>query len=258
MLRFLLAANLACLLPAAAQNREAPNIGVAPVNQLVIAGNACGPAALLNAFRAGDENWRRADTAVPGATDKEKLRHIILKIGMRPSKHLGGRPRWSKSGVNVADLCDMANEITAGQFLPGLGYEVLFLNNREDQPKLLRRVHGRLEKSLSKGFPPVMSIRRFVKRKGQWTVIEGHFVTVTAVSKKIGRDETSFQVSYVDPWGGKKCEGTISVSDRFAGGNDPMLAPCLEAVFPQASVGKGKVAKGEPTFIAVSAAIGRW
>jgi hypothetical protein len=98
--------------------REAANKDAAPVNQLVIAGNACGPAALLSAFRFGDVNWQRAANAIPGETDRQRLRTIILREGMRPSKNLGGRPRWSKSGVNVADLCDMANELTRGHYLP--------------------------------------------------------------------------------------------------------------------------------------------
>jgi hypothetical protein len=115
-------------------------------------------------------------------------------------------------------------------------------------------------KSLDKGFPPVLSVRRFVKRKGVWQVVEGHFVTVTAVEKKLGKGETDFAVSYLDPWGGKRESGRIAISQTAfqAGGNDPLMAPCLEAVFPKASVGKSKVAKGEATFISVSAAIGRW
>ncbi len=34
--------------------REAANLTAVPVNQLTVAGNACGPAALLSAFRFGD------------------------------------------------------------------------------------------------------------------------------------------------------------------------------------------------------------
>ena len=240
--------------------KEAVNAGAAPVNQLVIAGNACGPAALLSAFRCGDENWRRAADAVPGENDRQRLRTIILREGMRPSKNLGGRPRWSKSGLNVADLCDMANELTRGQYLPGLGYEIFFLKPKETPEKLLGRVHGRLVKSLDRGFPPVVSIRRFVKKRGVWNVVEGHFVTVVGVEKKLGKGERGFAVSYLDPWGGKRDSGRIIISPTAfqAGGNDPMFAPCLEAAFPKASVGKAKAGKGEPTFIAISAAIGRW
>lgn len=243
--------------------RDAPNLGASPVNQLSIAGNACGPAAVLSAFRYGSVDWQKAANNLGGENDRQRLRKIILEIGMRPSKSLGGRPRWSKSGVNVADLCDMANEMAMGSnLLPKLNYEVLFLTPRETQRDLLIRVHKRLEKSLSKGLPPVVSVRRFVKRKGSWDVIEGHFVTVISIPRKLEKGAVSFPVTYLDPWGGRRCEGSMQISDKeFRSGNgqiDPLLAPCLEAIFPQALVGKSKVAKGEATILTVSAAIGRW
>ena len=108
--------------------REAPNPSAAPANQLAVAGNACGPAALLNAFRFGNPDWQRASNAVAGANDRERILSIIREIGMRPSKHVPGHPRWSRRGVSVADLQDMANEMTAGKFLPQVSEEVFFLN----------------------------------------------------------------------------------------------------------------------------------
>jgi hypothetical protein len=91
-------------------------------------------------------------------------------------------------------------------------------------------------------------------------------VTITAVPAKLEKDARSFPVKYLDPWGGRRCEGSVAISDRgFLSGKpqpgqvaDPTLSPCLEAVFPQALVGKGKLAKGEATVLTVSAAIGRW
>ncbi len=242
--------------------REAPHPGAVPVDQLAIAGNACGPAALLSAFRFGSEGWRKAADAVDGENDRQRLRKIILEIGMRPSKSLGGRPRWSKSGVNIADLCDMANEMAAGHALPELGYEIMVRKPKESHADLLERVHGRLEKSLAKGLPPVVGIRRFVKRKGGWEVVEAHFVTVIAIPRKLEKGADSFPVTYLDPWGGHRREGRVAISGQeFLAGDgqvDPILAPCLEAVFPQALVGKAKVGKGEATLLTVSAAIGRW
>lgn len=260
------AGSLAFLLSAGSLSaqpmREAPHPGAVPVNQLAIAGNACGPAALLSAFRFGSDGWRKAADAVEGEDDRQRLRKIITDVGMRPSKSLGGRPRWSKSGVNIADLCDMANEMVKGPFLPDLEYEIMVLKPEESHADLLERVHGRLEKSLAKGMPPVVGIRRFVKRKGGWVVVEAHFVTVISIPRKLEKDADSFPVIYLDPWGGRRCEGRVAVSDKeFLAGDgrtDPILAPCLEAVFPQALVGKSKVGKGEATLLTVSAAIGCW
>ncbi len=255
---------LACGGAAAAEMTAAPNGGAAPVNQLAISGNACGPAALLAAFRTGSEKWQRPGQAVEGENDRQRLGFIIRKVAMRPSKNLPGRTRWSRSGVNVADLTDMANEMAAGHFLPPVGYEIFFMKPGETQEVLLRRVHARLEKSLSKGLPPVLSIRRYIRKKGEWTVAEAHFVTITALPRKLEKGGRSFRVSYLDPWGGRRCEGEIAISIKgFLAGDpaaaaDPSLAPCLEAVFPEALVGKSKIGKGEPTLLAVSAAIGRF
>jgi hypothetical protein len=242
--------------------REAPHPEAVPVNQLAIAGNACGPAALLSAFRFGSEGWRKAADAVEGGNDRQRLRKIITDFGMRPSKSLGGRPRWSKSGVNIADLCDMANDMVKGPFLPALEYEIMVLKPEESHTDLLKRVHGRLEKSLAKGMPPVVGIRRFVKRKDGWVVVEAHFVTVISISLKLEKGAASFPVTYLDPWGGRRCEGQVVISNQeFLAGDGqggPIAAPCLEADFPHALVGKGKVGKGEVTLLTVSAAIGRW
>src|SRR5690606_13331441 len=133
------------------------NLEVPPADQLTVAGNACGPAALLTAFRTGNAHWQRAAAAVPGANDGARLRSMIHTLGRRESSHLPGRARWSKNGISVADLSDMANEMTAGQFLPRLDHEILFLQPRETPEQLLRRTHRRLEASLAKGFPPVVS-----------------------------------------------------------------------------------------------------
>lgn len=232
------------------------------VDQLAIAGNACGPAALLNAYRFGNRHWQRAAAAVPDDNDERRLRSIILTRGTIASAHLPGRPRWSRNGVNIADLCDIANEINGENFLPHLSHEVLFSQPRETPEQLLRRVHRQLEQSLAKGFPPILSIRRFVFRQApdgtrHWVAVEGHFVTLISMPRKLDRNARSFPVAYLDPWGGRHCEGVIAIAGQ------PFLAPpgspspCLQAVFPQALVGDKLVRRGETTIIGAPAMIGR-
>jgi len=248
---------------AAPATRVAPNLAAVPVNQLCVSGNACGPASLLNAFQAGNKDWQRASDAVVGTNDKERILRIIREIGMRPSKHTPGRPRWSRRGVSLADLADMANEMTIGRFLPQIVTEVFFLKPRETPEQLLQRVHHRLDKSLAKGLPPVVSLRRYVLRSQsgaapQWVVIEAHFVTIVSATAPAGNSARSFSVGYVDPWGGKRCEGVIAIP------LDPVLADstghstCVVADFPKANVGKALVRKGEKSVLVASAALGRW
>jgi hypothetical protein len=234
-----------------------------PANQLVVAGNACGPTALLNAFRFGNPAWQRASNAIAGETDKQRITSIIRECGMRPSSHLVGHSRWSRNGVNLADLCDIANELTRGHYLPLVSQEVLFLKPGETLEKLLKRVHQRLDTSIAKGLPPVISLRRYAKRSQHgkppaWVVIDAHFVTLTALPRKLDKGARSFPISYIDPWGGKLCQGAISLPDHAILADSAATSPCLEAVFPQASVGKKAVHSGEPTALAVAAVLGRW
>lgn len=241
---------------------EAPNPSAVPANQLSVAGNACGPAALLNAFRFGNRDWQRASDAITGPNDREKILKIIREIGMRPSKHVPGHPRWSRRGVSVLDLRDMANEMCAGKYLPLVTDEVFFLTQKETPEKLLRRVHQRLSKSLTKGLPPVISLRRYVLRgpkgKPQWTVLDAHFVTLTSIPAKLGKNDRSFPVTYIDPWGGKQYQGAIAIPENPLLADASGTTSCLEANFPQSSVGKKLVRSGEKSVLAVSAAIGRW
>lgn len=253
-------------LAAAPLLRDAANLGATPADQLAVAGNACGPAALLNAFRFGDHHWQRAATAVAGDTDKARLLAIIRTWGLRPSRHLAGRLRWTRHGVNVDDLCDMANEMTRGQLLPQVQLEILMLQPGETSPGLLQRVHGRLASSLANGLPPIISIRRIAHRSeaGQppeWVVVQGHFVTVVGLPRKLVKNATAFPVTYIDPWGGKRGEGRLTLSRRaFLPAHAPATAaaPCLEADFPQVSVGNDLLRAKDFALMTLAAAIGRW
>ena len=238
--------------------RTAPNFSANPANQLVVSGNACGPTALLNAFRFANSDWQRASSAIKGTTDKAQIYTIIRECGMRPSKHLKDRPRWSRKGVSIADLCDMGNELTIGQFLPPLNQQVLFLSRGESPEKLFTRVHRQLDISLAKGFPPILSLRRYVQRSGEWIVLDAHFVTLISIPKKLEKNSRAFPVSYIDPWGGKICTGNICLPKQPVLASNIITSPCLEAAFPQAAVGKKLVKAGEQSVLVLSAALGRW
>ena len=259
----LLALLLALPAHAGPELRVAANTAAVPANQLLVSGNACGPAALLNAFRFGNADWQRAANAVTGGNDRERILTIIREVGMRPSSHTPGRPRWSRRGVSLADLRDIGDEMTRGHFLPPLREEVFFLKPRETPEKLLRRVHQRLSTSLARGLPPVLSLRRYALRassgnRPQWTVIDAHFVTLTAIPRALDRQARGFPVSYIDPWGGRRCDGNIIIPARSFMADAAGNSSCMEADFPQSQVGKKHVGKNEATLLALSAALGRW
>lgn len=242
----------------AAEMREAPNSGAAPVDQLAISGNACGPAALLASYRTGNESWQRAANSLAGDNDRDRLRQWIRLHGLQPSSTLKGRKRWSASGINVEDLVIAANEMHRPLFLPPLGHDDLFRRPRESPEALLRRTRERFDRSLAKGIPPVLSLRRFVLRKGVWTPLQGHFVTVAAVPRKLQRGERAFRFHYLDPWGGKRCEGELSLPQQTLLAPPGQESPCLEAKVPAAVIGKSLVRRGEITTVIPAAVIGRW
>jgi hypothetical protein len=242
----------------AGEMREAPKADAAPVNQLAISGNACGPAALLASFRAGNEAWQRAASSLPGITDREQLGQWIRRHGLQPSATLKGRKRWTNAGINVEDLVAATNEMTRPLYLPAVAQDDLFLRRGEKPEALLRRTHQRLEKSLSKGIPPVLSLRRFVLREGKWVPLQGHFVTVTAVPRKVGRGEQRFGFVYLDPWGGKRGEGEFRVPPGPVLAAPGQSSPCLEAFVPAANIAKKDARRGETTAVIPAAVIGRW
>lgn len=253
---------LACALllfaTADASTRQAPNPSAPPVNQLRVSGNACGPAALIASFRCGNESWQKAATLLPGDDDKAHITQWIRRYGLRPSSTLKGRTRWSNSGINVADLTLAANEMTSPLLLPSLLQDDLFLRSNEKPEALLRRVRERFDRSLGRGFPPVLSLRRFVMRNGSWVPIQGHFVTVIEVPRKLPRGAGGFTFTYLDPWGGKRATGTLKLPPDAILSDSRGHSSCLLAELPDANIGLKEVKKGERTVVVPAALIGRW
>lgn len=254
--RLLVLAALPC--SAIADERWAPNAVTGPVNQLDIAGNACGPAALLTSFRCGSDTWMKVAENIPGTSDKSKLLYIIRAHGLRPSTSLKNRNRWSKEGINVEDLNAIAAELAGLALKPPPKLESVLRDGRESQPKLIARIHSRLRNSLKKGFPPVLSLRRYAKRNGHWQAVQSHFVTVVCVPEKVPRGASSFNFTYFDPWGGKKETGSFAIPSESILANPSGEASCLMALIPKANIGKSKIKAGEATAVVPSFLIGRW
>lgn len=263
-LRFLLSTlAILCLASGALQAQAlltAPNKSASPINQRRAYGNGCGPASLLNAFQYGDEKWQKAYKAVKGTDSRSRIRYVIAAWGNKPSKHIKGVNRWNiKQGINLLDLTDMANEMRAAHFLPKVKNEILTTKSGESKAKLLQRSHQRMAKSLTKGLPPIISIRRYAYRysaevgQRSWWPIRAHFVVVTEIPESLSKDAQSFKIRYVDPYGGFTRSGTISaVTGEF------LNSPFLIANFPQTSVGDYLLKAGEKSELSLSAIIGRW
>jgi hypothetical protein len=229
----------------------------APVNQLGISGNACGPASLLNALLLGDENWRRAGLALEGSGDRERLTDMIRRYGLKPSVSLRDRQRWQvRHGMNLEDLTAMGNDMVVRQGLPAMRASIYQAADAAAAAKLLGSVHADLARSLGKGLPPVVSLRRHALRspgKGPavWTAVLGHFVVITGMPKNLPRGASSFPVTYLDPWRGRRGQAEVraALPSAFQLG--------LVADFPDVAAGLDQVKKGEKTLLTLNAALGR-
>ncbi|MCU0795829.1 MAG: hypothetical protein MUF31_07830 [Akkermansiaceae bacterium] len=248
--------SLVLIVSLGADDRWAPQAVAGPINQLVVSGNACGPAALLGSLRCGDDDSRAIYAAVPGNNDRSRLLYLIRTLGLRPSVSLRDRARWTRQGINPEDLHAIARELSesTGQQPPRmLG---LHAPAGTKGTKTLQTVHRAFRDSLADGFPPVLAIRRYVLRKGQWQMLDGHFISIVRVPERLDRSATSFSLTYFDPWGAKKREASIEIPSRPFLSQDPAKPGALELRAPEADVGKSKVRSGEFTLLAPTVMIG--
>ncbi|MBB5350716.1 hypothetical protein HNR46_000944 [Haloferula luteola] len=241
-----------------AQERWAPHAVAGPVNQLVVSGNACGPSALLASIRCGGPRWVEIAQQLPGSSDRAKLLYIIKAHGLRPSISLRDRNRWTRHGINAEDLHAIAGELAAIGGLPAPKSEALLLGPRESAHAGLRRLHKYCRRSLIQGFPPVLSLRRYVLRKGHWTSLESHFVTVVEVPDRLPRKDTQFSLTYFDPWGGKKRTAILQEPALPLLSSDDQKPGALDLQAPHADIGRDQIRKGEPTAIVPAMLIGTW
>ena len=240
-------------LPLCAQDLSlrAPNEDFKFVDQRNGPVNSCGPASLLNAFGAGSDKWQKAYAKIPGTNDRSRISAIIKSWGLAPSAKLPDHKKWSpKSGCNFVDLTTMAEEFRKLQWnLPKLKSELYFASSEAESQAHLKLAHKRLSKSLKKGFPPILSIRRFVYRNDQWQSIHGHFVVLTAMPSKLTDGSNQFAIEFNDPAGAKVYQGQISASQSI---------PSLILQCPTNTIGKNLVRKGEKQALAFTGAIGVW
>ena len=250
-LSLLPALSLSLILAACAPTSfQAENLSAKPFNQLELAGNACGPAALLNSYRFGKTAWRQLAETPPGLSDRDRIRAIARGPAMRPSASLPGRARWSRSGINISDLRDIANELGRPTNLPPLTLTSLLQNPAETPATHLKAIHSSLAKSLSAGFPPIVSLRLYIERSGSWTSERAHFVTITSIPGSLPPNATDFPVKFIDPLGGTIREGRISI------GSEPKLAFFPQADFPTISIGKNLLSPSQNSYLALATLLG--
>lgn len=247
---------LLTLIPLSSQelNLAAPNANFDFVDQKGNIGNSCGPASLLNAFGSGSAKWQKAFQKIPGSNDSTRIAAVINSWGLSPSSTLPNRKRWERrGGCNFVDLAAMAEDMRKLEWsLTKVQSDLFFAAPGQESLGQLHQAHKRLQKSLKKGLPPILSVRRFVFRKGHWQSVHGHFVVLTAMPAKLSRGALSFPIEFVDPIGAKSYRGQVSFADTDSG------LPSLVLVCPSSSIGKPQTSSGERSSLGLTGAIGTW
>ncbi|MDB4508448.1 hypothetical protein N9051_02565 [Akkermansiaceae bacterium] len=235
-----------------------PNPTPEPINQLRMSGNACGPASLLDAFQCGSEKWQFSAAQITGRTQKQRMMKIILDYGRKPSAQFPKQQRWQpRAGISGVDLGNMANEMRKKYWMGTVKQQLFFKATKKSDLSHLHHSHKTLSKSLNKGLPPIMSVRRMAFRAPRssnqkcWLTVKRHFLVLTGLPKKLAKNATSFPVTYRDPWGGHEYRGTIRIPTATEA---PISTSILD--LPRSKIGKELIKRGETESLSLSSAIG--
>lgn len=236
-----------------------------PINQLDYSPQACGPAAILSALAFGGAQQQAAYRRIPFEAHTQQIRWVIGRYGRKPTRHLVnvGRFRWNrKTGVNVADLTDMANELAEEiGASPLKDHHLERGKHDQDGSKLLHDTFKKIERSLNKEVPPILQLRRIahvhsrVFSRRVWSSVHGHFIVITAAT--LDKESQTITIRYIDPWGGKIHSGTLKIPDQKFYADNPalgqsgnfQLTPYLVADTPRTGAGLSKLEPGTPSVL---------
>lgn len=254
---------MSCTSPSSPIVTPTPNAKV--INQIPIQKNGCGPASLINAYRSASPKWSKATEKIVGNTDKEQFDFMVKYYGKIFSRHAHASQRWdARQGINGLDLTDLANDFQSRRklSLPKLKHTTHFINAQSGYELLLEDTHKHLKKSLKAGFPAILSLKRFAQRGSRWRQVHGHFVTLYQIPSSIPYGAKSFEIKYIDPWGGSIKTGSIKIPEKtfYAVDNSAKKltfrkSPTLVVDFPESNLGKHLLKSNERSATILAASI---
>jgi hypothetical protein len=173
---------------------------------------ACGPTALLYAFKFGNPVMKAAYAQFPGSTDSDKLKNIVKIFGKRPSKTTYHSVRLDpNNGMAPLDVHATVNDmLSARDGQPILQSQTLARETLESKPgAFLKRVHASLRTSILNKVPVVSIIVPYAgkfdgeKNTNVWSEHNGHYVVVTGVPDSLPEESLGFSFQYLDPETGR-------------------------------------------------------
>lgn len=200
---------------------QAQNLSAKPFDQLDLAGNACGPAALLNSQRFGNPSRSLRPRTDP--RHRPRPGHAGIRLASRPRPLNQARHQPQRSPRRRQR--DFPPRIPPRPHQRDIGHQP---HRKEGQAPC---PHPRKARPLPRRrHPPVVSLRLYAKRNGTWNAAHAHFVTIISVPVLIDPGASGFPVRFIDPLGGKFRE------DRIATGSDPGIDFFAEAEFPTVTI----------------------
>ena len=176
-----------------------------PLKQHTIGELACGPTALVNAFSHASPRWRSSHFF--DSSPKVQAESIIRIASQQRSTQFPTQSRWSsRKGIRAKDLYTTAREVSPRSLK-------FSTPDSSATASALTQVHYQeMKRSLSSGFPPILSVKHQLHKKFQhsegyyWKQTKGHFITVLSLG---ALETTSFSFQYIDPLDGKTHQGKI-------------------------------------------------
>jgi hypothetical protein len=180
-------------------------------------GWACYPSAVYNSLANGSSVARDRVADLPGETDLERVQFLTSEYGSKPStSYAGTRSRYSvDKGITAED----ALELFADALPEAAGFTVRgeYLDRIEGEGwgDHLLRVHGMLNSSLTREFPPVLMFRAFAAKTPQeaeaesWHGLFGHAVALLQIQKSVEAEDAGFWIRFADSTSGKIEHGFV-------------------------------------------------
>gem|GEM_PF-428334 len=155
--------------------------------------NACGPASIFNLLQFGPESYQKARLSLVGANETTRFRFLIERYFKSQKSVINPRvKRWSASGLLSADLAGGLNDLLEANKIPPLESSYLDKKEGESDALFLKRIHQWMNRSVSRGVPPILSLKSYMVRRRKennfqpgWEVERHHYVVVTSLPKKL-------------------------------------------------------------------------
>lgn len=189
------------------------------IPQSAIGPNACGPTALLYAFKLGRKDMREAYDKLGGSGDSEKLRSIVQTYGARESQTKYHRVRLeAKNGMAPLDLFATASDMlstAATKAAPLLQQTMARKESEAASGSFLARIHESLKRSIANKVPVVSIIVPYIgtykpeKNMNLWSEHTGHYVVITGVPERLHPGALGFTFEYLDPATGRASQAMI-------------------------------------------------